>query len=203
MPANSLQELYVQKLQMMYDSEQQILQALPELIDRSNNDELRDALEHHRQQTEGHARRLEQVLQRRGERAKRSDCRSMRALIDEGQSTLSDIKDKDTIDAFIIAAAQSVEHHEMAAYGTARTWAEQLGFSDDADTLQQTLDEEGDADKKLTDIAEESVNQQASRGADREVQLGNRGQADRTRSTGRTTSGNEPTRRTDLDADGR
>ena len=94
------------------------------------------------------------------------------------------IQDPDTIDAFIIAAAQAVEHHEIAAYGTARAWAEQLGFTDDANVLQNTLDEENRADKLLSSIAERSVNEQASDSADREVQVRSGGHADRAQSGG-------------------
>lgn len=102
----------------------------------------------------------------------------MRALIQEAQSTLQNIQDPETIDAFVIGAQQAIEHHEIAAYGTARSWAQQLGRDDDARMLQQTLDEEGKADEMLTSIAEGRVNERASQGADREVGVRSGGRAD-------------------------
>ena len=109
----------------------------------------------------------------------------MRALIEETESTLSTIQDPDTIDAYIIGAQQAIEHHEIAAYGTARAWAQQLGLDDDATALQRTLDEEGQANELLSRIAEERVNERASKGAEREVGIARGSEADRAR-------GNEP-----------
>ena len=189
MAASSLQDLYAQKLYLLLDAEQQIISALPQLAQRAGDERLRDALEHHHRETETHAQRLQQLVQSRGQSAQQTQCISMRALIQEGQQMLPTIKDPDTIDAFIIAAAQAVEHHEIAAYGTARAWARQLGYDDDADLLQQTLDEEGKADQLLTRIAEQSVNEQASDSADREVQLTSGGQGDRAQSSGSGSSG--------------
>ena len=191
MPATSLNDLYLQKLQLLLDAEQQGLQAMPQLAQRVQNPELREALETHRRQTEQQVQRLQQLVQSRGqaiESTPTNGCVSMRALIEEAQTILPNIQDADTIDAFIIGAQQAVEHHEIAAYGTARTWAETLGFDEDADLLQQTLDEEGEADELLTEIAERSVNQEASQGGDREVEVRSGGQGDRA-STGRTGGG--------------
>jgi ferritin-like metal-binding protein YciE len=178
MATTSLQDLYGNKLQMMLDAENQILQALPQLEEAVQNGELRTALEKHRRETQGHAQRLQQLVDKRGMKAGSTECKSMHALIQEAQTMLQKIEEPDTIDAFVIAGAQAVEHHEIAAYGTARAWANQLGYSDDAAVLQQTLDEENKADQTLTKIAERSVNGQASQGADREVQLQSGGQAD-------------------------
>ena len=182
MAATSLQDLYEQKLQQILDAEEQILDAGPHRAREVRNDQLRNALEQHLRESEGHVERLRRVMEGRGMQAKSKECISMRALIKEGQTTLKNIEDPDTIDAFIIGAQQGIEHHEIAAYGTARTWAQQLGFTDDAELLQQTLDEEGRADKMLSGIAERSVNAQASRGADREVGVSSGGQGDRSRS---------------------
>ena len=166
MPATSLQDLYLQKLQLLIDAEQQGL----------------DAMQMHRRQTEEQVQRLQQLIGNRGRPSTSRECVSMRALIEEAQTMLPMIQDPDTIDAFVIGAQQAMEHHEIAAYGTARSWAQQLGFDDDADVLQRTLDEEGEADKMLTQIAERSVNERASQGADREVGIASGGQGDRSRS---------------------
>ena len=150
MPARSLNDLYLQKLQLLLDAEQQGLQAMPQLAQRVQNPQLREALETHRRQTEQHVERLQRMVGSRGQGAENipaNGCISMRALIEEAQTILPNIQDPDTIDAFIIGAQQAVEHHEIAAYGTARTWAQTLGFDEDADLLQQTLDEEGEADE--------------------------------------------------------
>jgi len=203
MPATSLQDLYFQKLQMMLDAERQGLDAMPALVERVQNPRLRDALEQHHQQSQEHVRRLEQLFKAQGQDAEEMDCPSMTALIEEAQTTLPEIEDEDTADAFIIACVQGIEHHEIASYGTARTWASQLGFREAAEMLQRTLDEEAQADQMLSSIAEQSVNEQASRGSDREVALGGRGgTADQLQSGdgGRSTGA---TRRTDLDADTR
>ena len=182
MPATSLNDLYLQKLQLLLDAEQQGLQAMPQLAQRVQSPQLREALETHRRQTDQQVERLQRMV---GERAQgpenmpASGCISMRALIEEAQTILPTIQDADTIDAFLIGAQQAVEHHEIAAYGTARTWAQTLGFDEDADLLQQTLDEEAEADLLLTQIAERSVNREASQGTDREVGIERGGQGDR------------------------
>jgi len=182
MPATSLQDLYLQKLQLLIDAEQQGLEAMPQLAQTVRNDKLRDAMQMHRRQTEEQVQRLQQLIGNRGRPSTSRECVSMRALIEEAQTMLPMIQDPDTIDAFVIGAQQAMEHHEIAAYGTARSWAQQLGFDDDADVLQRTLDEEGEADKMLTQIAERSVNERASQGADREVGIASGGQGDRSRS---------------------
>jgi ferritin-like metal-binding protein YciE len=182
MPATSLNDLYLQKLQLLLDAEQQGLRAMPQLAERVQSPQLREALETHRRQTEQQVERLQRMVGSRGqgpENTPANGCISMRALIEEAQTILPNIQDADTIDAFIIGAQQAVEHHEIAAYGTARTWAQTLGFDEDADLLQQTLDEEGEADELLTQIAEQSVNQEASQGSDREVGIERGGQGDR------------------------
>ena len=190
MPATSLQDLYAQKLQLLLDAEQQGLNAMPQLVQQVRNEQLRSALQQHHRETEGHVQRLQQLASNRqsGQRTQNKECISMRALIQEAQQMLPNIQDPDTIDAFIIGAQQAIEHHEIAAYGTARTWARQLGFDEDADLLQQTLDEEGKADKMLSSIAERSVNQQASQGSEREVGINSGGQGDRNRSSGASTT---------------
>lgn len=178
MPATSLDDLYSQKLQLLLDAERQGLDAMPQLAQVVHDPKLRDALQQHRRETEEHVQRLQQLIDGNSQGSRNQECISMRALIEEAQRTLQNIQDPDTIDAFVIGAQQAIEHHEIAAYGTARAWARQLGRDDDARTLQQTLDEEGNADERLTSIAEGRVNARASQGAEREVGVRSGGRAD-------------------------
>jgi ferritin-like metal-binding protein YciE len=168
MAINSLQDLYVNKLQKIYDAEQQGLQAMQQLSQMVSNPDARQGLDAHRRQTEEQVRRLEQIFQRQGQRAQGQECASMRALVQETQQMAQQVQDPDTLDAFLISAQQVMEHHEIADYGTARTWARQLGNDEDAQLLQQTLQEEEQADKLLSRIAERNVNVQAAQG-DRDV----------------------------------
>jgi ferritin-like metal-binding protein YciE len=176
MAIDSLQDLFVTKLQMMYDAERQGLDAMPRMAQQLSNQEARQAFEKHRTQTEQHVRRLEEVFQQVGQSPQRKECISMLGLIQEAEQQIGKITDDSTRDAFVIAAQQAVEHKEMADYGTARTWARQLGQSQCADLLQQTLQEEEQTDRLLSDIAERMVNVQAAQGAratsDREVSRG-------------------------------
>jgi ferritin-like metal-binding protein YciE len=182
MAATSLEDLYRQKLQLLLDAEQQGLDAIPQLAQMVQDDNLRGALQHHRRQTQQHVERLQRLIDTGGGDVQQRECVSMRALIEEAQSTLATIQDPDTIDAYVIGAQQAIEHHEIAAYGTARTWAEQLGLDDEADLLQKTLDEEGEADKLLTRIADARVNERASQSSEREVGIASGGQGDRSNS---------------------
>jgi ferritin-like metal-binding protein YciE len=202
MAVTSLQELYLQKLQMIYDAEQQTLKAFPRVIKMARNDDLRNGLEAHRQQTEEQVRRLDELFSRRGQDAQRAQSLSMRALLQEAEQILPTIQDDDTRDAFIIAAQQAVEHHEIAAYGTARTWARQSGFADDAQVLEGILEQEKRADQLLTDVAERIVNREAAtRG--RDVDVTQRAQqGDRAASSGRssTSGGARPVGTGEIDA---
>jgi ferritin-like metal-binding protein YciE len=181
MPTTSLGDLYLQQLQLLRDAEKQGLDAMPHLAQLVRDTKLCDTLQTHRRQSQEHLRRLERLIGSRGQPARSGECVSMRALIEEALDTLATIEDPDTIDAFVIGAQQAIEHHEIAAYGTARSWARQLGFDEDANVLQQTLDEEGAADELLSTIAEGRVNERASQGAEREVEIARGGQADRSR----------------------
>jgi ferritin-like metal-binding protein YciE len=165
MAATSLQDLYNQKLLLMLDAEEQSLGAMPQLARRVHDTELRRALEHHRSQTGGHVERLQQLIKShrlRDQSAQNTECISMRALIEEAQRMLPNIEEPDPTDAFIIGAEQAIEHHEIADYGTARAWARRLQLTEDVKLLQQTLDEERLADKTLTTIAEQIVNEEAA-----------------------------------------
>jgi ferritin-like metal-binding protein YciE len=178
MPATSLGDLYLQKLKLILDAEQQGVDAMPQFAQVVRDAKLRDALQSHRSQSQEHVRRLERLLELRGREAQNRECVSMRALIEEAQSTLATIEDPDTIDAYVIGAQQAIEHYEIASYGTVRSWAQQLGFDDDVSVLQKTLDEEGDANELLSRIAMDRVNERAAQGAEREVGISSGGRAD-------------------------
>src|SRR5947207_10276212 len=130
MKANSLQELYVEQLRELYEAEHQIIKALPKMIDQTTSTDLKDALNEHLDVTQTQATRLEQIFEKLGEKAKGEKCKGMQGVIQEGSDLIEDIEDEDTRDAAIIAAAQRVEHYEMAGYGTARTYADLLGEDD-------------------------------------------------------------------------
>jgi ferritin-like metal-binding protein YciE len=161
MQIQSLEDLFVEELRDLYNAENQILKALPKMAKTASHQELRQALEEHLHQTEGHVERLERIFEQLGVKAKGKKCQGMEGLIEEGKTMMKEDLEPDVMDAALIAAAQKVEHYEMAGYGCVRTWAQQLGRDAIADQLQHTLDEEGDADRKLTEIAERLVNAEA------------------------------------------
>jgi ferritin-like metal-binding protein YciE len=158
MALESLQDLYLEQLRDLHSAEKQILEALPDMIEQTSHAELRQSFEKHRRQTEEQLRRLETIGKRLGERLDGHHCKGMEGLLEEGEEMLEERADSDVLDAALIAAAQRVEHYEMAGYGCARTYARLLGLEDDARLLQQTLDEEGDTDHLLTELAERVVN---------------------------------------------
>jgi ferritin-like metal-binding protein YciE len=155
---NSLEDLFHHELKDLYDAEQRITEALPQMAEKAHNPELKRAFEQHLRQTEKHVERLEAVFQHRGKGPERVKCDGIVGLIKEGSNVLSAEGDPDAIDAGLIAAAQKVEHYEIASYGTVRTFARRLGDQYSAELLEQTLDEEKETDHKLTDIAESAVN---------------------------------------------
>jgi ferritin-like metal-binding protein YciE len=155
---NSLEELFHHELKDIYDAEIRITEALPKMAEKAHNPSLRQAFQHHLEQTEKHVQRLESIFQHRGLEADRETCDAMKGLIKEGSAVLSAEGDDDVLDAALIAAAQRVEHYEMAVYGTARAFAHQLGDEYAAELLEQTLDEEKETDQQLTHIAEGAVN---------------------------------------------
>jgi ferritin-like metal-binding protein YciE len=164
---NSLRELYIDQLRDLYDAENQLIKALPKMAKAATSDELRQGIEEHLEQTKGQAERLEQIFEQLGEKPKGEKCKGMEGVIKEGSETLQKDMDDDTMDAAIIAAAQRVEHYEIAGYGTARTYANLLGEEEAAELLQQTLEEEKETDQKLTQLAEE-INVEAAEGSDEE-----------------------------------
>jgi ferritin-like metal-binding protein YciE len=160
MKLETLQNLFVEQLRDLYDGEQQITKALPKMIEKANHNDLKDALQEHLDVTREQIRRLDQIFNLLGEDASGETCKGMKGVISEGESLISDAKDASVLDAGIIASAQRVEHYEIAGYGTVRTYARLLGRNDIAELLQQTLDEEKEADQTLNEIAE-SVNIEA------------------------------------------
>jgi ferritin-like metal-binding protein YciE len=159
---NSFDDLLVEQLQDLYDAEQRLTKALPQMVSAAHSPALKSAFQDHFRQTEGHVSRLEQVFRMLGKSAKSKTCEAMKGLIAEGQEAASAGGDPNVKDAALIAAAQRVEHYEIAGYGTVRTFAQRLGRQDAAQILQQTLDEEGATDKKLTALAEQSINPKAA-----------------------------------------
>jgi ferritin-like metal-binding protein YciE len=168
--ANSLHELYLEELKDLYDAENQIIKALPKMVEAASSEELQGALTEHLEVTRGQAKRLEQIFQNMGEKLKAEKCKGMEGLIKEGSDILSEDMDEDVKDAAIISAAQRIEHYEMAGYGTVRTWANLLGETEAEELLQETLDEEKEADEKLNELAEE-INVQAESGEGEEEEV--------------------------------
>jgi ferritin-like metal-binding protein YciE len=155
---NSLDELFQCELRDLYDAEYRLTDALPKLAEKASSSELKRAFQNHLRETEKHIERLESIFERIGVQAEREKCDAMVGIIKEGDHVLSATGDGHVIDAALIAAAQRAEHYEIAGYGTARSYARQLGNAYAAELLEQTLDEEKAADEKLTSIAVGSVN---------------------------------------------
>lgn len=164
MKLKSLEDLFVDELRDLYDAEHQITKALPKMAEKASSSELRSAFEEHLQVTEQHIHRLEQVFQQLGQSGKGKSCEAMKGILREGEQMMQERADAEVMDAALIASAQRVEHYEIAGYGTVRTYAQQLGHTQTARLLQQTLNEEGEADKKLTQIAERTINARAASG---------------------------------------
>ncbi len=154
----TLRDLYIEELRDLYSAETQLLDALPKMAEAATSLELRNAFEAHFTETQEHARRLERIFEQLDEDPSGETCEAMKGLVKEGDSYVKAKGDDDVRDAGLIGAAQRVEHYEIAGYGTVRSLARRLGENSAAELLQQTLDEEGAADQKLTDIAESKVN---------------------------------------------
>jgi len=175
MKLDTLRKLYVEELRDIYNAEQQLVKALPKMAKAVSSDDLRDAIETHLDETKGQVERLEQIFEALDENPKGKTCKAMKGLIEEGSEILEEKGEVSVIDAGIIAAAQKVEHYEIATYGTLRTWADLLNEDEAAGLLQETLDEEAEADKKLNDLAEEIVNPEALlEGEEEEAVVGGR-----------------------------
>jgi ferritin-like metal-binding protein YciE len=161
MNLETLKELYVQELRDLYNAENQLIKALPKMAKGASSDELKEAFEKHLEQTKGHVERLEEVFQELGEKTKGKTCHAMKGLIEEGSEVLEADGEDSVLDAAIIVAAQKVEHYEIASYGSVRTFAQLLGQDKSAELLQQTLDEESEANELLNKLAEDIVNPEA------------------------------------------
>ena len=153
MEIDSLRKLYVDELKDLYSAEKQILQALPKMAKKATNAQLKKGFETHLEETRGQVERLDQIFEMLGKSPKGKKCKAMEGLVEEGKEMMQEDMDPEVMDAALIAAAQRVEHYEIAGYGTVRTYAQLLGEDQQATLLQQTLDEEGNTDKKLTQLA--------------------------------------------------
>jgi len=158
---NPLEELLVDELKDIYSAENQIIKALPKMAKAASAPELKRAFERHLEETRRQVERLDQIGEALEIKLTGKKCRGMEGLIEEGREIMEEDLDENAIDAGLIGAAQKVEHYEIAGYGTARTHANMLGLTKVARLLQQTLDEEGRTDKKLTDLAERVINMEA------------------------------------------
>jgi ferritin-like metal-binding protein YciE len=161
---NTLEELYIEQLRDLYSAENQILKALPKMIKAASHTELQRAFRTHEKQTAQQVKRLERIFKDLDMSPRGKKCAGMEGLIKEAQELIKERPDPDVLDAGLISAAQHVEHYEMAGYGTVRTYARQLGLDRHAELLQTTLDEEGETDKLLTELAETSINLDAEDG---------------------------------------
>lgn len=168
MKLDTLRKLYVEELRDVYSAENQLVKALPKMARGASSDELKRAFEDHLEQTKGHVERLEEIFNALGQKPNGKTCKAMKGLIEEGSEILEEDGEESVIDAALIGAAQRVEHYEIAAYGTLRTFARLLHEDEAVDLLQETLDEEGETDKALTELAEEIVNEQALMGDEEE-----------------------------------
>ena len=162
MVVRSLENLLLDELRDLLSAEKQITKALPKMAKAASNEELRAAFEEHLTQTQGQIARLEQAFGILGHAARAKKCMGMEGLIEEGKEFLEEEMEPAIMDAALIAAAQKVEHYEIASYGSARTWAQDVGQDQVAELLQATLDEEAETDRKLSKLAETLVNQQAA-----------------------------------------
>jgi ferritin-like metal-binding protein YciE len=161
-PIKTLDDLFVHTLQDIYYAENQIAKSLPKMIEKATEPQLKQGLQQHLTETQNQIKRLEQVFQMHGQSVKGTTCAAMDGILEEANDILGVANDNDVIDAAIISSAQAVEHYEITRYGTLIAFAKQLGRQDCAGVLQQTLDEEYAADKKLTAIAESRVNRKAA-----------------------------------------
>ena len=159
---NPLEDLFTETLKDIYFAEKQILRALPKMAKEATAPELKEAFEKHRDETEDQVERLNQIFESMGEPARGKTCDAILGIIDEAKEVMEEFKGEDALDAGLAASAQTVEHYEIARYGTLKTWARQLGMDEAAKLLDQTLQEEIKTDKLLTDLATKNVNRKAA-----------------------------------------
>ena len=158
----TLNDLFLEALKDAYHAEKQILRALPKMAKAARSQELRQAFQTHREETEQQIERLEQVFELVGKPARGKPCQAMQGIIEEGKEVMEDFADSEALDAGLIDAAQAVEHYEICRYGSLRSWATQLGMNDAARLLEQTLEEEKKTDELLSQLAESAANQKAA-----------------------------------------
>ena len=161
----TLHDAFIDELRDLYDAEKQITKALPKMIKATSAEELRNAFEAHLEETQDQVQRLEKVFESLEEKPRGKRCEGIAGILEEGQSIMSEDFEEGAMDAVLIAAAQRVEHYEMAAYGTLVAWAPAMGHEEAAELLQATLDEEKAADEKLSALAEGGINEQAAESA--------------------------------------
>jgi ferritin-like metal-binding protein YciE len=157
-----LEDLFLHMLKDVYHAEKQAVRAMAKMIKSVESAELRQAFETHRVETEGQVKRLEQVFELMGKKPRGETCEAIQGLVEEAKEVMEEAEDADVMDAGILAAAQAIEHYEIARYGTMRAWAEELGMTEAAQLLQQTLDEEKKTDKLLSEIAIARINREAA-----------------------------------------
>lgn len=158
----TMDDLFVHTLKDIYYAENQIVKALPDMIEKASDAKLKSGFQTHLSETKNHVKRLEQVFKMRGVQASGVECPAIDGIIEEANEVAGEVDDKMVLDAALIAAAQAVEHYEMTRYGTLVSWAKELGYADAAGVLQQTLDEEKATDAKLTALAESRINRKAA-----------------------------------------
>jgi ferritin-like metal-binding protein YciE len=156
-----LNELYIDELKDIYNAETQLVKALPKMAKAASSEELRNGFQEHLDQTKGHVQRLEKIFRALGESPKGKKCKGMEGLVEEGAEVIGEDYEGSLMDAALIGAAQRVEHYEIAAYGTVCAFAQELGETDQASLLNQTLEEENNTDEKLTKLAEQ-INAEAN-----------------------------------------
>lgn len=161
MKLESLNDLFVHQIKDLYNAEQQLTKALPKMADKASSKQLKTAFSNHLKETENQIKRLEQVFEVIGEKAKGEKCKAMEGLLKEGEDFMNEDATKEVMDAGLIASAQRVEHYEIAGYGTACTYAKTLGHTEAYNLLKETLAEEKKTDEKLTELAEGSINEKA------------------------------------------
>ena len=183
-----LEDAFIDELRDTYDAEKQLVKALPKLAKGATSEELRDAFESHLEETRGQVTRLEQVFAALGEKVRGKHCDGIAGIIEEGASILEEDFDEPTMDACLIAAGQRAEHYEMAAYGTLVAWAKALGRDEAAELLEQTLEEEKAADKKLSGLAEGGINDEAANSQVDNAQIDGERPQPRATARGRATS---------------
>jgi len=162
MSLDSLEKLFIEELRDIYHAEKQLTRALPRMAKAAESAELQEAFTLHTKETEGQIKRLERVFKEVGQAVRAKRCKGMEGLVEEGKEKMEEEGEPQVLDAALIASAQKIEHYEIAAYGCLRTYAELLGYTEAAQLLQQTLEEEEATDKKLNTLAEGGINEQAA-----------------------------------------